>query len=298
MIARLTLAIWHLPSYFSKPLDESYAEPLMRILVVSDIHANWQALAAIREAYDVCLCLGDLVDYGPAPARCVRWAMQNTRYAIRGNHDHGVAQGIPVTGETGYRYLTSVTRPLVWEALGPEERRYLLRLPVTQRFTLGGRTFLLVHATPRDPLDEYLMKDPSIWAKRLQNVDADVVCVGHSHVQFNLQVGGTLVLNPGSVGQPRDGDPRAAYAVIDDNRVELKRVEYPVEATIAGIEGSALPDRAKQLLRHSYRNGRLPEGYKSRGDLNGPNSSGPLTPAETGIGPRGELVDMIDEDES
>ena len=144
-----------------------------------------------------------------------------------------------------------------------EERRYLLQLPVTRRVTLGGRRFLLVHATPRDPLDEYLMKDPEMWAKRLQNIQTDVVCVGHSHVQFNLQVEGTVVLNPGSVGQPRDGDPRAAYAVIDDNRIELRRVAYDVEETVAKVLGSDLPERAKDLLAHSLRNGRLPEGYRS-----------------------------------
>jgi putative phosphoesterase len=235
----------------------------LRILIVSDIHGNWPALAAVREPFDVCLCLGDLVDYGPDPAPCVRWAMANAHYAIRGNHDHGAAQGIPVTGDSGYRYLTRVTRPFVWEALGSEERRYLLQLPLTRRFTLDGRRFLLVHATPRDPLDEYLLKDPKTWSKRLQNVEADVVCVGHSHVQFNLQVDSAVVLNPGSVGQPRDGDPRAAYAVIDDNRIELKRVAYPVEQTVARVEASPVPERAKKLLIHSFRNGRLPEGYRA-----------------------------------
>ena len=174
----------------------------MRILVVSDIHANWAALQAIAQPFDVCLCLGDLVDYGPDPGPCVRWAMEHATYAIRGNHDHGVAQGIPVTGETGFRYLTMASRPSMWDALGPDERRYLLQLPVTQRFTLAGKRFLLVHATPRDPLDEYLLKDPNIWAKRLQNVDADIVCVGHTHMQFKLEVNGVLVLNPGSVGLP------------------------------------------------------------------------------------------------
>ncbi len=231
----------------------------MRILVVSDIHANWPALAAINEPHDVCLCLGDLVDYGPNPSRCVRWAMEHADHAIRGNHDHGVAQGIPVTGETGYRYLTKASRPYMWDALGQEERRYLLQLPLTRRVTLDGKRFLMVHATPRDPLDEYLMKDPQAWAKRVQSAEADIVCVGHSHMQFNLAADGVIVLNPGSVGQPRDGDPRAAYAVIEDNRIELKRVEYPIEETIADIEASSFPDRAKQLLCHSLRHGRLPE---------------------------------------
>ena len=80
-----------------------------------------------------------------------------------------------------------------------------------------------MHATPRDPLDEYLLKDPGMWAKRVHNVEADIVCVGHTHVQFNLTVGGVVVLNPGSVGLPRDGDPRAAFAIIDGNKIELKR---------------------------------------------------------------------------
>lgn len=231
----------------------------MRILVLSDIHGNWPALAAIDEPYDVCLCLGDLVDYGPDPAPCVRWAMEHADHAIRGNHDHGVAQGIPVSGETGYRYLTRVTRPFVWDALGHDERKYLLQLPLTRRLTLGGKRFLLVHGTPRDPLDEYLLKDPKVWAKRVQNVEADIVCVGHSHMQFNLEVDGTVVVNPGSVGQPRDGDPRVAYAVIEDNRIELKRVEYPVEDAIARIESSAFPDRAKQLMSYCLRFGKLPE---------------------------------------
>jgi putative phosphoesterase len=230
----------------------------MRILIVSDIHANWAALQAINEKCDVCLCLGDLVDYGPDPGLCVRWAMAHATYAIRGNHDHGVAQGIPVTGESGFRYLTRFSRPSVWDALEPEERRYLLQLPVTQRLTLAGKRFLLVHATPRDPLDEYLLKDPNTWAKRLQNVDADIVCVGHTHMQFKLEVNGVVVLNPGSVGLPRDGDPRAAFAVIEDQKIELKRVAYPVEETIARVESMPWPRRAKDITAYVLRLGRLP----------------------------------------
>jgi len=230
----------------------------MRILVVSDIHANWAALAAIDEPHDVCLCLGDLVDYGPDPSRCVRWAMEHAAHAVRGNHDHGVAQGIPVTGETGFRYLTRVTRPHMWDALDADERKWLLQLPVTQRVTLGDKRFLLVHATPRDPLDEYLLRDESAWARRLENVEADIVCVGHSHMQFKLKVGGKIVLNPGSVGLPRDGDPRAAYAVIDDDRIELKRIAYPVEETLARINAAPWPQRAKEMMTHVLQVGRLP----------------------------------------
>ncbi len=97
----------------------------------------------------------------------------------------------------------------MWDALGPDERRYLLQLPVTQRFTLAGKRFLLVHATPRDPLDEYLLKDPTTWAKRLQNVDADIVCVGHTHMQFKLEVNGVVGAQPRKRGTaPRRRPPR------------------------------------------------------------------------------------------
>jgi diadenosine tetraphosphatase ApaH/serine/threonine PP2A family protein phosphatase len=176
-----------------------------------------------------------------------------------------VAQGIPVTGATGFRYLTKVSRPSMWEGLGLDERRYLLQLPVTQRVTLDGKRYLLVHATPRDPLDEYLLKDPRTWAKRLHNVDADVVCVGHTHIQFNIQVNGVVVLNPGSVGLPRDGDPRAAFAIIDGNKIEMKRVAYPVEETITRIEGTPWPRRAKDILGFVLRSGRLPAQLEEDG---------------------------------
>ena len=231
----------------------------MRILVVSDIHANWAALAAIDEPHDVCLCLGDLVDYGPDPGECVRWAMENADHAIRGNHDHGVAQGVPVQGESGYRYLTRTTRPMQWAGLDAEERTYLLQLPLTKRVILDGKRYLLVHGTPRDPLDEYLMKDPVTWAKRVESCDADIVCVGHSHMQFNLMAGEVVVLNPGSVGQPRDGDPRAAYAVIDDGRIELKRVTYSVDEAAERILRTEMPVKAKALLIESLRLGKLPQ---------------------------------------
>lgn len=223
----------------------------MRILVVSDIHANWPALSAINETYDLCLCLGDLVDYGPNPAECVRWAMKHANYSIRGNHDHGVAQSVPVFGDRGYRYLTRVSRPMVWSSLNNEERTFLLRLPLTERCVIDGKRFLLVHGTPRDPLDEYLMKDPETWERRVKDSDADIVCVGHSHVQFNLTAANTVILNPGSVGQPRDGDPRAAYAIIENNKIELKRVEYPVEETVSQVEASSLPDLAKHMIAHA-----------------------------------------------
>jgi putative phosphoesterase len=231
----------------------------MRILLLSDIHSNWPALQAVRERGDLCLFLGDLVDYGGEPKPCVEWIKANATHAIRGNHDHGAAQDVDINGGIGFKYLSSVTRPLTRARLGEDDLRYLADLPVTQSLVLDGRRFLLVHATPRDPLDEFAPPDAEFWARRLQGVEADVVCVGHTHYQYVLEVNGTLVINPGSVGLQRDGDPRVGYALLEDRKVEFRRVEYPYEDAVQSIEDSPLPDKAKTMLAAVYRTGMLPK---------------------------------------
>lgn len=229
----------------------------MRILLVADIHANWRALKAINEPFDACLVLGDLVDYGLEAGPCLQWVRTHATHAIRGNHDHGVAQFVKVQGRSGFKYLTGVTRQVTQERISAEDRRFLAALPVSKRVTLDGVKFLLVHATPRDPLDEYSIADPDFWARRLTDVDAQVICVGHTHHPYILEVGDKLVINPGSVGQPRDGDPRASYAIIENGRVELKRIEYPVEETVTTVLESGLPEPAKALLAEVFRTGGL-----------------------------------------
>jgi putative phosphoesterase len=227
----------------------------MRILLLADIHGNWPALQVIQEPHDVCLCLGDLVDYGLEPGPCIDWVRKNAQVTIRGNHDHGVAQNVPVIGRTGFKYLTGVTRPISRQRLEARDLRYLAQLPVTRLMTLDRMRFLLVHASPRDPMDEYAPADVEFWQRRLENVEADVICVGHTHQPYVLEVGDKLVINPGSVGQPRDGDPRASYAVIENFKVELKRSEYPVEDTVRVIDESTLPDQAKLRLAEVLRTG-------------------------------------------
>jgi putative phosphoesterase len=229
----------------------------MRILLVADIHGNWSALQAVlaQQQHDLCICLGDLVDYGLEPSPCVAWAREKARYLVRGNHDHGVSQDVSVTGRGGYRWLTSVTRPLTRQRLQESELRFLSRLPLTRVVTIEETRFFLVHATPRDPMDEYAPAEVDFWTRRLQNIEADVVCVGHTHLPYVLEVGDKLVINPGSVGQPRDGDPRASCAVIDNFKVDLVRIEYPVEETVKTIQNAPLPERARDLLSQIYRTG-------------------------------------------
>jgi putative phosphoesterase len=240
----------------------------MRILLLADIHGNWPALQAINEPFDVCLVLGDLVDYGLEPSPCINWVRQRATYAVRGNHDHGVAQFVKIQGKSGFKYLTTVTRAVTQERITSDDRRFLGTLPISRRTTLDNVRFLMVHATPRDPLDEYAIADAEFWGRRLHDVDANVICVGHTHYPYVLEVGEKLVINPGSVGQPRDGDPRASYAIIENQRVELKRVEYPVEDTVQSVLQSPLPESAKSLLVEVFRTGGLakPDSGKLKAD--------------------------------
>lgn len=219
----------------------------MRILVVADIHANWEALSAIQEPFDACLCVGDIVDYAVDPIPCIEWVREHANATVRGNHDHAVAQRVKSMGDRGMKRLANAARIVHWSVLQPTHFKYLSRLPLSTQIELGGQAFHLVHGTPRDPLDEYLTNDAERWAERLKDVQADFICVGHTHVPFHLDLGGKQVLNPGSVGQPRDGDPRAAYAVIEDGRVELKRVPYNVERTIERMREEGLEDDIVQI---------------------------------------------------
>lgn len=227
----------------------------MRLLIVSDIHANWPALAAIDEPYDLCLCLGDLVDYGTDPAPCVDWVMNNAATTVRGNHDHAVAQRVQPRPGRGFRELATLPRPLMWRDLAPMQLKFLSRLPLTQTLLIDGKRLYLVHATPRDPLDEYITNGAEGWRPAIADLDADIVLTGHTHVQSVVDVDGRCVLNPGSVGQPRDGDPRAAYAVIDGGRIELKRVTYDIDRTLAQMRQCGADARVLELAESVLRSG-------------------------------------------
>lgn len=239
----------------------------MRILLISDIHANWPALqAVVAEPHDLCLCLGDLVDYGLDPVPCVEWVRQQARWTVRGNHDHGVAQNVVVNGRSGYKYLSGITRGVSRERLPEPDIRFLARLPLSKSITLENTRFLLVHATPRDPLDEYAPADLEFWKRRLQQVDSDVICVGHTHHPYVLEVGDKLVINPGSVGQPRDGNPQASFAILepDTKKVELRRMDYPIEETVRVVQESNLSESDKELLIESFRTGNASSPNKEK----------------------------------
>lgn len=234
----------------------------MRVLVVSDLHGNEAALTAVSrvEEPDVVLCLGDLVDYGPAPGACVAWVRANAVATVRGNHDDALVRGVRCVCSPDVQPLSDATQDLARRVLGPEDVAWLATLPLEARIKIGGIRFHLVHATPADPLFTYLRPDEvDAWGRAVETVDTDVVLVGHTHLPMALKVGSKLVVNPGSVGQPRDGDARAAYAVVDDGVPILRRAAYDVEETVRALAASGLDPAFVKALSGVLRTGGVTE---------------------------------------
>jgi putative phosphoesterase len=232
----------------------------MKVLVLSDIHANLAALEAVAaaESYDTVLCLGDIVGYGPEPGACVRWVRRNAGVVVQGNHDRALADGVAPGCAPHFRWLADATAPIGRQQLTLEEIAWLANRPRWASITLDGVRIMCVHATPTDPLYEYIGPDREAWPRTLASIDADLVVVGHTHLQFELVLGRTRVMNPGSVGQPKDGDPRPAYAVIQDGRVRFGRVRYAVARTVSALEASTASRSAVEQLSALLRTGRVP----------------------------------------
>ena len=233
----------------------------MRVAVVSDIHSNLHALEAVlaaieREAPDELWCLGDLVGYGPRPNECCALIADRADVCLAGNHDLGVLGTINLVefgGEAG------IAARWTRDVLDPEARALLE--PLEPEGTANG--VALYHGSARDPVWEYVLSDEAALAT-LEIAGSPLVLVGHSHVALRvvqsshgdldggLTTAGTdleladarALLNPGSVGQPRDGDPRAAYLVLDldARRASFRRVEYDIEQTQREIREAGLPE--------------------------------------------------------
>ncbi len=237
----------------------------MKVLVISDLHGNWPALEAVlnAESYDALIVCGDLVSYGPSPSEVVEFVRTHATLAIRGNHDHALATGKDCRCSPGSRPLALPTLACHTTMLTEEQLRYLRRLPYTGSIKLEGYTYHAVHASPRDRLYRYtLTPDASDkhLAAQVQQVRADFILLGHTHLPMVRGVGFRLVVNPGGLGQPRDGDPRAPYAVIEDGRVLLRRVPYDIERTVKGLRELPIEKGVVERLATVLRQGRIPPG--------------------------------------
>jgi putative phosphoesterase len=239
-------------------LPRSYRR--MKVLVLSDIHGNYAALEAVAaaERFDNVVCLGDIVGYGPEPGRCARWVQDRASLVVQGNHDYALANHADPGCSPQYRWLADATARLGREQLTTGDVAWLGSLPHWAFVNIDGVKIMCVHATPVDPLYEYLGPDPEAWARAAASIDAGIILAGHTHLQFALEFPDKRIVNPGSVGQPKDGDPWAAYAIIEDGEVRLGRAPYPISRTVSALKASRVPRRAVEFLSALLRTGRTP----------------------------------------
>ena len=223
----------------------------MRFGIISDIHGNLPAFEAVCEAMpdvDRLLCAGDVVGYNPWPAACVDRVRELGAVTVRGNHDRAVA----FDGGVGFNAMAKAGVRYAREQLGDADMEWLRSLP-TEQFVADGRIHV-VHGHPDDP-DRYTY--PREFSASMLQEGVDLLVLGHTHVQGSRQFDEGIVLNPGSVGQPRDGDPRAGFAVVELSEdedggmptVETHRVEYDIDRVITAVEDAGLPKQIGTRLK-------------------------------------------------
>jgi putative phosphoesterase len=225
----------------------------MKILIISDVHSNYEALLAVvhAEQADGIFCLGDLVDFGPQPAECVQWVRHHVRHCVRGNHDHAMAFDVSCRSSEKFRELSEASRAMNRELLLPEQIEYLQQLPVTKKLTFDDFRFHLSHAAPNGDLYKSDLQ-PNIsddaLAAEIKDIDADFILCGHTHLPMVREIEGRTFINPGSVGLPLDGDPRASYAIFHNGKIKLRRMKYNVGKTVENLcESTLSPALAARL---------------------------------------------------
>ena len=242
----------------------------MRILLISDIHANLVALQAVLEhakPFDAIWCLGDVVGYGPDPNECIETLKQYDSLCLAGNHDWAVLDKVDLE-----EFNPDARRAAEWTRaqLTPANMEWLHRLP--ERVPTQAEKFTLVHGSPRYPIWEYVLT-AAVARINFDFFDTHTCLVGHTHqpVIYRYDVStysasaeslpehtpidlapDRMMINPGSVGQPRDGDPRSAFAILDLDEMTIThhRIEYDIQATQQQMEKFDLPLRL--ITRLSY----------------------------------------------
>lgn len=219
---------------------------LPKIAIISDIHANLDALRAVltdihAQGVNTIFCLGDLVGYYTQPIPVVHLTLAKCKVVIKGNHDHAAALGV-----VPEHYRPDSFQPLDWtnQNLTIRERRILHSLPImhTERCAKTNKKIMLIHGGPEYPLDQYIFPenqaDLDSTFEFMKLIEVSVLFLGHTHVPFKVEKEGLVICNPGSIGQPRDGDPKASYILFDSvsEEIEFHRVEYDPTATINGIK--------------------------------------------------------------
>lgn len=232
------------------------------VAVITDIHANLPALrgalAGIRElGLERIYCGGDLVGYGPHPNEVCALIQDLGIPTIYGNYDHAIARDLEDCGcaYTSERDRELGRRSVEWtlEHTGPAAKEFMRGLPFDIRFEVGGMPIHLVHGSPRK-VNEYLFeeKPPRLYERLAAAEEARALVFGHTHRPWVRGHGGVLFVNCGSVGKPRDGDPRGAFAVLaaagGTVEARIERFEYGAEAVAAEMRRVGLPAELGQAL--------------------------------------------------
>jgi putative phosphoesterase len=234
-----------------------------RVAVITDIHANLPALEAALARIDELgiedvYCGGDLVGYGPHPNEVCALIAERGIPTIYGNYDYAIGRDLE---DCGCAYVTPQDRELGQRSVdwtlantGGAAKTFMRGLPFDLRFTVGATSVHLVHGSPRK-VNEYLFEDKpaSLYERLAGDETADVLVFGHTHKPWVRSHGGVLFVNCGSVGKPKDGDPRGAFAVLDARGgqldVTIERVAYDADAVAAQVRAAGLPvEYADKLL--------------------------------------------------
>ncbi len=215
----------------------------MKIGIISDVHSNLPALKAVLDKLDCVdhiVHAGDIVGYNPFPKQVISLFKENNIYSIKGNHDR------VVLGDLNFPSSSIAGRAVKWTqlVLSSEEIDYLKSLPIEQ--TLFDHFIRIAHGSPGSPNRYVYPKDYSGSLLK----DEKVLILGHTHIQSYKRFNNSIIVNPGSVGQPRDGDPRAAYSILDMDayEIELFRVKYPINKVKKKIKQVGLPDTLGERL--------------------------------------------------
>ncbi len=232
----------------------------MKILLLSDIHANFPALASIYSAekthsHDMIIHCGDSTVYATFPGATLNWLKKHKAVNILGNTDIKV---LKLLRGSGFKKPKKAEKRIMytWTAahLAAAEIDYLASLPLYHEFTAAGRKIGVYHGSPANPNEQLFASTPSQRFEEIgRKSDRDIILCGHSHTPFHKKIRGVHFINPGSVGRMFDGDPRASYAVleIDEQRIRVRhfRRGYDIEETVRGITEALLPPIYGEMYR-------------------------------------------------
>jgi putative phosphoesterase len=232
----------------------------MKIAIVSDLHGNYEALRSLPGHFDELWVLGDLVNYGPDPGVVVDLVRSTSAVVVRGNHDHSIGYDVDPRCTVRYQKMAEVTRRYTNSVLNKKQKEYLRQLPLKLELRRQETRFCLCHAKPSDPLYGYCREQSEDWIYELGHIEGDVLLVGHTHTPFIRRIGNRVVVNPGSLGQPKTGNPDACYAVWEDGDFQLKSFPYTVAETAAKLKALAFPQEVEEDLITVLQTGSLLRG--------------------------------------